>query len=102
MMLEAERPSYQDEERREILRQIGDFALFWSGVYPEALEKGPSWASKDSLISYTYEGKRCYYVASTFSDTPTQAEQSPILRRLSDDFEMWAYGLSKVRKHWEA
>ena len=102
MMLEAEQPSHDSEERHEMFRHIGDFALFWSGMYPEALGKGPAWAKKDALISYTHEGKRCYYMASTYSDTPSQAEQAPVLRRLSDDFEMWAYGLSKVRRHWEA
>ena len=37
MMMEAEQR--EGKPKREIYRHIGDFALFWSGVYPEALAR---------------------------------------------------------------
>ena len=37
MMLEAESLPPEGRTRREIYRHIGDFTLFWTGVYPEAL-----------------------------------------------------------------
>jgi hypothetical protein len=99
MLMEAERSENRGEARREIFRHIGDFALFWTGVYPEAIKRRST--QRDALLNYYEQGKKSYYIASTYSDTPTQAEQAPVLRRLSDDFELLAYGLGKVRSHWE-
>ena len=84
--------------RRECYRHVGDFTLFWTGVYPEALAKlrGPS--TPDALLSYQQQGKRSYYVASTLSE---QSDQGYVLRRLSDQFELCAFGLSRVRREWE-
>ncbi len=81
-------------------RHIGDFTLFWTGVYPEALQKLRSALSKDQLISYQEAGKRSYYIASTFEAEPYQ-EEAPVLRRLSAEFELCAYGLREVRREWE-
>jgi hypothetical protein len=99
MMGEAERDALSRDARREIFRHMGDFALFWTGVYPEALRKQA--AGKDALVDYSEQGKRSYYIASTYSDTPTQKEEAPILRRLSAEFELCAFGLRQVRNHLE-
>jgi hypothetical protein len=98
MMLEAEQR--QGKPRREIYRHIGDFTLFWTGVYPEALSNLQSPDHKDHLLDYLEQGKRSYYIASTYSDGPYQ-EEAPILRRLSDEFELCSVGLQQVRKEWE-
>lgn len=95
MLAEAE-ASHDDDHRRECHRHVGDFTLFWTGVYPEALESLRSRRSIDHLIDYQQQGKRSYFVASTLA-----GEQAPVLRRLSDEFELCAYGLSMVRKEWE-
>jgi hypothetical protein len=55
---------------------------------------------KDHFIDYCTQGKRSYYIASTFADEPYR-EEAPVLRRLSDQFELVAYGLNQVRKEWE-
>ena len=86
--------------RREVYRHIGDFTLFWSGVYPEALSKLQSPHTKDHLIDYCEQGKRSYYIASTYDDGP-YADQAPVLRRLSDQFELCGFGLNRVRREWE-
>ena len=98
MMLEAEQR--QGKPRREIYRHIGDFTLFWTGVYPEALSRLQAHDSRDHLLDYLEQGKRSYYIASTFEDEPYQAE-APILRRLSEEFELCSVGLRQVRKEWE-
>ena len=85
---------------REVHRHIGDFTLFWTGVYPEALRRLRSSLSKDHLINYCEQGKRSYYIASTFEKDPYR-DEAPVLRRLSEQFEMCAYGLSRVREQWE-
>ncbi len=98
MLLEAEQR--QAKPRREIYRHIGDFTLFWTGLYPEALSRLKSPDRKDHLIDYFQQGKQSYYIASTFDEEPYQ-DEAPVLRRLSRDFELCTVGLNRVRKEWE-
>jgi hypothetical protein len=100
MMLEAESLPAEGRTRREVYRHIGDFTLFWTGIYPEALRRLRSVFRKDHFIDYCAQGKRSYYIASTFEDEPYR-EEAPVLRRLSDEFELCAYGLNQVRRNWE-
>lgn len=96
MLAEAE--SADDERRRgECHRHVGDFTLFWTGVYPEALKRGRS-NSADRLIDYQAQGKRSYHLAGLLS--PADEDRS-VLLRLSEEFELCAFGLSQVRKEWE-
>ncbi len=86
--------------RRDFHRRVGDYALFWAGLYPESLAQRPN--SKDALIDYCEHGKLAYWIAST-----TDAEHSEdtvstdVLERLSCEFELCAYGLREVRTEWE-
>jgi hypothetical protein len=100
MMMEAEAVPPEGRTRREIYRHIGDFTLFWTGVYPEALNRLRSVFCKDHFIDYCEQGKRSYYIASTFEDEPYR-DEAPVLRRLSEEFELCAYGLNQVRREWE-
>jgi len=100
MLLEAEALPPGGRTRREYHRQIGDFTLFWTGVYPEALKRLRSALTKDRFVDYCEQGKRSYYIASTFEDDPYH-EEAAVLRRLSDEFELCAYGLREVRREWE-
>ena len=100
MMIEAEAMPQEGRTAREVYRHIGDFTLFWTGVYPEALRRLRHALSKDQLIDYTTQGKRSYYIASTFEQEPYR-EEAPVLRRLSSEFELCAYGLNQVRREWE-
>jgi hypothetical protein len=100
MILEAEAMPPEGRTRREVYRHIGDFTLFWTGVYPEALGRLRSILRKDHFLDYCEQGKRSYYIASTFADEPYR-EEAPVLRRLSDEFELCAYGLNQVRREWE-
>lgn len=90
----------QARPQREIYRHIGDFTLFWSGVFPEALAKRQAAHTKDHLIDYCQQGKKSYYMASTFVEEPYE-EEAPVLRRLSNEFELCSYGLNRVRHEWE-
>lgn len=98
MMYEAEQR--QGKPKREIHRHIGDFALFWTGVYPEALSRLQAPDSRDHLLDYLEQGKRSYLIASSFQDEPYQ-DEAPLLRRLSEEFELCSVGLNHVRKEWE-
>ena len=98
MLVEAE--TRQGEARRKVHRHIGDFTLFWTGLYPEMIDRLRHAGTKDSLIDYCAQGKRAYYIASTI---PVEREAAPadVLKRLSCEFELYAYGLSEVRRQWE-
>ena len=100
MMIEAEAMPQEGRTAREVYRHIGDFTLFWTGVYPEAVNRLRSALSKDYFIDYCQQGKRSYYIASTFEQEPYR-EEAPVLRRLSSEFELCAYGLNQVRREWE-
>ncbi|HKI38220.1 MAG TPA: hypothetical protein VKA46_40575 [Gemmataceae bacterium] len=100
MVIEAEGLPPEGRTRREVYRHIGDFTLFWTGVYPEAVSRLRSVLSKDFFIDYCEQGKRSYYIASTF-EGEAYREEAAVLRRLSEDFELCAYGLNQVRREWE-
>jgi hypothetical protein len=100
MLMEVEALPPAGRTSREMHRHIGDFTLFWTGLYPEALKRLRSALRKDHFIDYCEQGKRSYYIASTFEDDPYR-EEAPVLRRLSTQFELCAFGLSQVRREWE-
>lgn len=88
------------EHRLTLYRHIGDYALFWTGLYPEQLRRLRRRQSRDALLSFFAQGKRSYAIASDLS-TDRTAPPASVLRRLSDQFEHCAYGLGLVRKSWE-
>jgi hypothetical protein len=98
----AEADTRVGEARREVHRHIGDFALFWAGVYPEALRRAPARSTihEDRFVDYCTQGKRAYYIASTIPNE-SRPQETTVLERLSYEFELCAYGLTEVRKEWE-
>ena len=87
--------------RREVHRHIGDFTLFWTGMYPESLRHLQSAGSPDGFLDYCKQGKRAYRIAAEIEG----GEDRPpceLLMRLSEQFELCAYGLREVRREWES
>jgi len=97
MLTEAQ--AREGSARRRMHRHIGDFTLFWTGLYPEISERQRQ-GNKDSLIDYQDQGKRNYLMASRL---PADGQSAPaeVLERLSDRFDLCVYGLGEVRKQWE-
>lgn len=87
--------------RRQVHRHIGDFTLFWAGVYPEALRQMQSAGRKDHFVDYCSQGKRAYRIASSIETDDEAAPEAGVLDRLSREFELCAYGLREVRNEWE-
>ncbi|MGB7345056.1 MAG: hypothetical protein WBD20_12655 [Pirellulaceae bacterium] len=86
--------------RREVHRHIGDVTLFWSGMYPEALRRQKPGQTRDGFLDYCHQGKRAYAIAAEIQageDRPS----CDLLSRLSEHFELCAYGLREVRREWE-
>jgi len=101
MVLEAEQLPAGGKTRREYYRHIGDFALFWTGLYPEALDRQRRGACKDAVVSYTAQGKRGYLITSRLEEQEHHDAEAELFRRLSEQFELCAIGLRKVRDEWE-
>lgn len=81
---------------REVNRFIGDFTLFWTGVYPENVHRRRA----SRLQEYMLRGKRSYRIACELSDENGRPP-ADLLRRLSAEFECCAHGLNRVRQGWE-
>jgi hypothetical protein len=97
MVMEAEEIPPEGRTKREYHRHIGDFTLFWTGLFPEAVKRQATGWSRDSFVSYTLQGKRSYLIAASFEVEPYR-EEAPVLKRLGDEFELCAVGLNRVRK----
>jgi hypothetical protein len=86
------------ESRREVLQHIGDYTLFWSGLYPEALREATG--KTDQFESYCAHGKRSYRIAGSM-EGQTESASNELLLRLSEQFDLCAYGLREIRREWE-
>lgn len=89
------------DARREVHRHIGDFTLFWTGLYPEAVRELRSSEKKDYFVDYCRQGKRAYHIAATIDTEHEETAPRDVLERLSRQFEMCAYGLREIRREWE-
>jgi len=79
-------------------RHIGDYTLFWTGLYPEALGCRGQVSRGGRLDEYRVAGKHAYWIASTCE--PTSAAERSLLERLSRDYDTCAEGLAEVRRAW--
>lgn len=95
----GDHPATDQERDRTVYRHIGDFTLFWAGVYPEQLKR-ISHRPSDVLMDYVSQGKRSYAIVSELA-SERSAPTSALFRHLSDDFEDCLYGLGQVRRCWE-
>lgn len=94
-----EPPADTHQRRRLINRYIGDFTLFWTGVYPEHLRPQHQ-SGADRMREYLLQGKRSYIIASELT-LPNDDPPADLLARLSGQFECCVHGLHLVRETWE-
>ena len=82
-------------EERELRKHIGDYTLFFAGMYPESTHR---WGQlqRDSFLQMVQAGKESYYIVSQF-DLFEYAQEAPFFGRLSGSFEACIYGLNMVR-----
>ena len=90
MLVEAE--ARAGDARREVHRHIGDFTLFWTGVYPEFLKRMEREGRSDHLLDYRQQGKRAYYIASTIENDANRNE--------NEILEQPSHESSSVRMGW--
>jgi hypothetical protein len=86
------------EEERTIHQQVGDAALFFTGMFPESATYRRSHHYRlQSTSELIQAGKHSYYVVSQFN-VFEHAAQAPLFRKLSRDFEHCVEGLHRVRQ----
>jgi hypothetical protein len=80
---------------REIRKHIGDYTLFFTGLFPEYLKRPRRSLRLDYFVDYVKAGKESYEIVSKF-DQFEYRRIAPLFRRLSENFEICVYGLSRV------
>ncbi|HEX4286144.1 MAG TPA: hypothetical protein VHZ28_13710 [Terracidiphilus sp.] len=86
------------DAERSLRKYIGDYALFVSGMYPEAiLPNRRRRGAHPSLRELIQTGKESYYIVSQFNVFEYENE-APLFGRLADSFERCILGLALVRE----
>ncbi len=103
MVTEAELPEPMslDRKRRLVHRHIGDFSLFWTGLFPEGLCRLSGLSGAAGFNAYLEQGKRSYAIASDLTAEPDDPPPATVLRQLSENFEHCVYGLNLCRREWD-
>lgn len=93
-------PSFDRE--RAVRKHVGDFTLFFTGLFPEAVNALPKLRplSVDTIVDYIAAGKESYRVVSAFNLFEYR-DEAPLFGRLSSHFEQCVHGLNLVKRDLE-
>jgi hypothetical protein len=100
MLLEAdpvfgEAPSFDRE--RQVRKHIGDYTLFFTGMFPEAINHSRLRRSRlENLVDFIRAGKESYYIVSKF-EYFEYAKVAPLFAKLAAHFEECVYGLNQIK-----
>jgi len=88
------------EREREVRKHIGDYTLFFTGMFPESLKKraGVMWI--DHFREYIRVGKESYWIVSQF-DCSEYRREVPLFRKLAQNFDVCVVGLNFVKRELE-
>ncbi len=90
------------DREREVRKHVGDFTLFFTGLFPEYVASLPRRGLRvDAFVDYLRAGKESYRIVSAF-DQFEYRNEAPLFRRLSEQFEACVYGLNMVKRDLEA
>ena len=84
MLLESDPiygPAPSFDRERQVRKHIGDFTLFFAGMFPESIRAG----------------KESYYIVSQF-DLFEYTKVAPLFKKLSSNFEDCVFGLNVVKQ----
>ena len=100
MLLESD-PVYGDapsfDRERQVRKHIGDYALFFTGMYPESINRWRQRRARlEGFIDFMKAGKESYYIVSKF-EFFEYAKVAPLFAKLSAHFEECVYGLNQVK-----
>lgn len=93
-------PSFDRE--RAVRRHVGDFTLFYTGLFPEAVASLPRLKplSVDTFVDYVAAGKESYRIVSLF-DMYEYRDEAPLFSKLAYHFEQCVHGLNLVKRDLE-
>jgi len=104
MLLESDPvygPAPSFDRERQVRKHIGDYALFFTGMFPEGLNHYRLRRTRlEGLVDFVKAGKESYYIVSKFEHFE-YAKVAPLFRRMSHDFERLVYGLNHVKNELE-
>jgi hypothetical protein len=96
-------PQGSFERERAVRKHIGDYTLFFTGMFPESVASNRrrcAFPRLDLLVDYVKAGRESYFIVSNF-DQFEYREEAPLFRRLSESFELCVYGLNLVKQDLE-
>lgn len=99
MLLESDPvfgPAHSFDREREVRKHVGDYSLFFAGMFPDSLELRIHRQRLSSLFELVMAGKQSYYIVSKF-DCGEYASEAALFARLAECFESCVYGLNLVR-----
>ncbi|HZU21939.1 MAG TPA: hypothetical protein VE998_03845 [Terriglobales bacterium] len=100
MLLESDPvfgPAPSFDRERQVRKHIGDYTLFFAGMFPEAVNRFRLRRARlESLVDFVKAGKESYYIVSQF-DVFEYKKVAPLFARLSREFESCVYGLNQVK-----
>jgi hypothetical protein len=101
MLLESD-PVFGDapsfDRERQVRKHIGDFTLFYSGMFPESINRFRLRRQRlENFVDFVHAGKESYFIVSQF-DQMEYRKVAPLFGRLSTQFESCVFGLNLVRK----
>jgi len=105
MLLESDPvygPAPSFDRERQVRKHIGDYSLFFTGMFPESLNHWRLRRSRlEGFIDFVKAGKESYYIVSKFEHFE-YAKVAPLFRKMSHEFELLIYGLNQVKNElWE-
>jgi hypothetical protein len=104
MLLESDPvygPAPSFDRERQVRKHIGDYSLFFTGMFPESINWSRLRRSRmDNLVDFVKAGKESYYIVSKF-EYFEYAKVAPLFRRMARDFELLVYGLNQVKNDLE-
>jgi hypothetical protein len=105
MLLESD-PVFGDapsfDRERQVRKHIGDFTLFFSGMFPESINRFRLRRQRlENMIDWVHAGKESYFIVSRF-DQMEYRNVAPMFGRLSEQFETCVFGLNLVRQELTA
>jgi len=104
MLLESDPvygPAPSFDRERQVRKHIGDYALFFAGMFPESINQFRLRRHRlENFIEWIKAGKESYYIVSKFEHFE-YAKVAPMFANLSRNFEQCVYGLNMVKNDLE-
>ena len=100
MLLESDPvygPAPSFDRERQVRKHIGDYTLFFTGMFPEAINRFRLRRQRlENFVDYIRAGKESYYIVSKF-EFFEYAKAAPLFAKLADRFEECVFGLNQVK-----